>query len=166
LSTQLPAPTTEIPPAVRAWTRLLRAHATTTRELNAQLQAEHGLTVNDYEALYVLSRNDDLRLKPVELAQRLLLTPSGITRLLDGLERSGLVSRAPCPADRRVLYAQLTEAGAARLEAASCSHVGSIRSLFEENMSTEEIDQLVDVLGKVPGVADDALPCEQEEETA
>jgi DNA-binding MarR family transcriptional regulator len=166
LSTQLQSATTEIPPAVRAWTRLLRAHATATRALNAQLLAEHGLTVNDYEALYVLSRSDDLRLKPVELAQRLLLTPSGITRLLDGLEQSGLVARAPCPADRRVLYAQLTEAGAAKLEAASCSHVGSIRSLFEENMSTEEIDQLVDVLGKVPGVADDALACEQEEEAA
>jgi DNA-binding MarR family transcriptional regulator len=166
LSTQLSPATTEIPPAVRAWTRLLRAHATATRALNAQLLAEHGLTVNGYEALYVLSRSDELRLKPVELAQRLLLTPSGITRLLDGLERSGLVVRAPCPSDRRVLYAQLTEAGSAKLEAASCSHVGSIRSLFEENMSTEEIDQLVDVLGKVPGVGDDALPCEQEEEAA
>jgi DNA-binding MarR family transcriptional regulator len=166
LSTQLPSATTEIPPAVRAWTRLLRAHASATRALNAQLLAEHGLTVNDYEALYVLSRSDDRRLKPVELAQRLLLTPSGITRLLDGLEQSALVARAPCPVDRRVLYAQLTEAGAAKLEAASCSHVGSIRSLFEENMSAEEIDHLVDVLGKVPGVADDALACEQEEEAA
>ena len=166
MSTQLTTPTTEIPPAVRAWTRLLRAHATATRALNAQLLAEHELTVNDYEALYVLSRSEELRLKPVELAQRLLLTPSGITRLLDGLERAGLVARAPCPADRRVLWAELTETGVAKLEAASCSHVGSIRSLFEENMSTEEIDQLVDVLGKVPGVADDALPCEQEEEAA
>lgn len=164
MSTQLTTPAIEIPPAVRAWTRLLRAHATATRALNAQLLAEHGLTVNDYEALYVLSRSEELRLKPVELAQRLLLTPSGITRLLDGLERAGLVNRAPCPADRRVMYAQLTEAGATRLEEASCSHVGSIRSLFEENMSTEEIDQLVDVLGKVPGVGDDALPCEEKEE--
>jgi DNA-binding MarR family transcriptional regulator len=164
LSTQLTAPAIEIPPAVRAWTRLLRAHATTTRALNAQLLAEHGLTVNDYEALYVLSRSEELRLKPVELAQQLLLTPSGITRLLDGLERSGLVKRAPCPTDRRVMYALLTEAGATKLEAASCSHVGSIRSLFEEHLSADEIDQLVEVLGKVPGVADAALPCEGEEE--
>lgn len=164
MSTQLTTSAIEIPPAVRAWTRLLRAHASATRALNAQLLAEHGLTVNDYEALYVLSRSAELRLKPVELAQRLLLTPSGITRLLDGLERTGLVKRAPCPTDRRVLYAQLTETGATKLEAASCSHVGSIRSLFEENMSTEEIDQLVDVLGKVPGVGDDALPCEEKEE--
>jgi DNA-binding MarR family transcriptional regulator len=164
LSTQLTTAAIDVPPAVRAWTRLLRAHASATRALNAQLLAEHGLTVNDYEALYVLSRSEELRLKPVELAQRLLLTPSGITRLLDGLERTGLVKRAPCPADRRVLYAQLTESGATKLEAASCSHVGSIRSLFEENMSTEEIDQLVDVLGKVPGVGDDALPCEEKED--
>ena len=164
MSTQLTAPTIEIPPAVRAWTRLLRAHATTTRSLSVQLLAEHGLTVNDYEALYVLSRADDQRLKRVELARRLVLTPSGITRLLEGLERSGLVERASCASDLRVTYARLTEAGAAKLEAASCSHVSSIRTLFEEHMSPDEIEGLAEMLGKVPGVTDEDLPCVSEEE--
>ena len=164
MSTQLTTAAIEVPPAVRAWTRLLRAHATTTRALNAQLLAEHGLTVNDYEALYVLSRADEQRLKRIELARRLVLTPSGITRLLEGLERSGLVERASCSSDLRVTYAQLTEAGAVKLEEASCSHVGSIRSLFEDHMSPEEIEDLASMLGKVPGVADEDLPCEAAEE--
>jgi DNA-binding MarR family transcriptional regulator len=74
-----------VPPAVRAWTRLLRAHAAATRLLNAELQAEHGLSVNAYEALYLLSRAEGRRLKRVDLSRRLALTPSGVTRLLEGL---------------------------------------------------------------------------------
>ena len=149
----------EAPPAVRAWSRLLRAHATATRLLSTQLQAEHGLTINDYEALLVLSRAEDRRMKRVDLARRLLLTPSGVTRLLEGLEREGLVERATCDTDLRITYAQLTDAGAAKVEEASCGHVGSVRSLFEENLSAEEIDALADALGKLPGVPDEDDDC-------
>jgi DNA-binding MarR family transcriptional regulator len=149
----------EIPPAVRAWTRLLRAHASTTRLLSASLQAEHGLTINDYEALYVLSRAEGRRMRRVDLSRRLLLTPSGVTRLLEGLERAGLVERASCTEDLRVTYAQLTDAGAAKLEAASCAHVGSIRTLFEEHFSPEEIEALAAALGKLPGAEHDADDC-------
>jgi DNA-binding MarR family transcriptional regulator len=144
----------EIPAAVRAWTRLLRAHATTTRLLNAELQAQHGLTINDYEALQVLSCAEDHRLKRVELARRLVLTPSGVTRLLEGLERAGLVERTSCPTDLRVAYAQLTDAGLAKLREVSCGHEGSVRALFEEHLSPAELEQLVEVLGKVPGGGD------------
>src|SRR5215210_6659607 len=144
---------TEVAPAVRAWTRLLRAHASTTRLLNAELQAEQGLSLNDYEALYVLSHAEGQRLKRVELSRRLLLTPSGVTRLLEGLERAGLVERVTCPTDLRVAYAQLTDAGAEKLEVASCGHVGSIRALLEEHLSGDEIDELAETLGKLPGVA-------------
>lgn len=144
---------TEVAPAVRAWTRLLRAHASTTRLLNTELQAEHGLTLNDYEALYVLAHTEERRLKRVELARRLLLTPSGVTRLLEGLERAGLVERISCPTDLRVAYAQLTDAGAEKLEVASCGHVGSIRALLEEHLSEGEIEELSETLGKLPGVA-------------
>ncbi len=149
----------EIPPAVRGWTRLLRAHASTTRLLNARLAAEHGLSINDYEALYVLSRAEGRRLKRVDLARRLVLTPSGVTRLLEGLEQAGLVERVTCPTDLRVAYAQLTDAGADKLEAASCGHVGSIRELFEENLSDEEIEALTELLGKLPGAADGDPAC-------
>ena len=144
---------TEVAPAVRAWTRLLRAHASTTRLLNTELQAEHGLSLNDYEALYVLAHAEGRRLKRVELSRRLLLTPSGVTRLLEGLERAGLVERISCPTDLRVAYAQLTDAGAEKLEVASCGHVGSIRALLEEHLSGDEIEELAETLGKLPGVA-------------
>jgi DNA-binding MarR family transcriptional regulator len=152
--------TQESPPAVRAWTRLLRAHASTTRLLSAELQSDHGLTLNDFEALYVLSRAEGGRLKRVELAQRLLLSPSGITRLLEGLERARLCRRTTCPTDLRVAYAELTPEGRERLEAASCAHVGSIRALMEEHFSEDELDELGEMLARLPGVAesDDACP--------
>jgi len=150
----------DIPPAVRAWTRLLRAHAAATRLLNAELQAEHGLSVNGYEALYVLSRAEGRRLKRVDLSRRLGLTPSGVTRLLEVLEAAGMVERTTCPTDLRVAYAELTDAGAAKLEVASCGHGGSIRELFEQHFADREIEQLSELLGRFPGVADgdDACP--------
>ena len=157
MSTQLssaPASTAGLPPAVKAWTRLLRAHATTTRLVNAQLQAEHGLTINDYEALQVLACAEGHRIRRVDLARRLVLTPSGVTRLLEGLEDAGLVERAACAVDRRVTYAQVTDAGLEKLRAAACGHEGSIQALFEEHLSREEIEQLAEVLGKVPGGED------------
>lgn len=139
--------------AVRAFTRLLRAHASTTRLLSAELLEEHGLTINDYEALLILSRADGQRLKRVELSRQLLLTPSGITRLLEGLEAAGLVARESCPSDLRVTYARLTEVGARRLQSASCAHVASITALFEAHLDAGEITGLADALDKLPGVA-------------
>jgi DNA-binding MarR family transcriptional regulator len=156
---QVLTPQTETPPAVRAWTRLLRAHASTTRLLSAELQEDHGLTINDYEALLVLSRAEDGRMKRVDLARNLMLTPSGITRLLEGLEDAGLVERASCATDLRVTYAQLTDAGREKLETASCGHVGSIRNLMEEHLSQKEIDTVAAILGKLPGVAEGDDAC-------
>jgi DNA-binding MarR family transcriptional regulator len=121
--------------------------------LSAQLQAEHGLTINDYEALLLLSREEGRRMKRIDLSRRLLLTPSGVTRLLEGLERAGLVERAECAVDRRITYAQLTTAGHEKLEAASGGHVGAIVALFEGHLSNAEIDRLAEVLGKLPDVA-------------
>jgi DNA-binding MarR family transcriptional regulator len=148
-----------IEPAVLAWTRLLRAYVSTTRLLSADLQESHGLTINDYEALLVLSRADGGRLKRIELARSLMLTPSGITRLLQGLEDAGLVERASCAADLRVTYAQLTDTGRDKLAAASCGHVASIRALFEEHFAQKEIDVIAEILGKLPGVAEGDGSC-------
>ena len=78
----------------RAFVALVRAHSSATRQLSAQLTADHGLTISDYEVLLRLARAPDRRLRRVDLAEQVLLTASGITRLLDGLERSGLVERA------------------------------------------------------------------------
>lgn len=145
--------------AVRAWTRLLRAYASTTRLLSAELQESHGLTLNDYEALLVLSRAEDGRLKRVELARSLMLTPSGITRLLQGLEDAGFVERASCATDLRIAYAQLTDAGREKLESASAGHLASIQALFEEHLEQDDIAAIAEILAKFPGVADGDEAC-------
>jgi DNA-binding MarR family transcriptional regulator len=147
------------PPALQAWIRLLRAHAASTRSLSSQLQAEHGLTINDYEALFLLSHAEDRRLKRVDLARRLLLTPSGVTRLLEGLERAGLVERTSCPTDLRVAYAQLTEDGTKKFDAVSCAHVAAVHKLFEQNLTPKELTTLAGLLERLPGVSDSDAPC-------
>ena len=143
--------TTQAHTAPLAWVRLLRAYAATTRALSAALYAEHGLTINDYEALLHLSRAEGQRMRRVDLAENLLLTASGVTRLLDGLEDAALVERAACSSDRRVVYAVLTDAGREKLAAAAQSHVASVRSLFGERFTEEELDQLAELLGRLPG---------------
>ena len=84
--------------------------------MSAQLVAEHGLTINDYECLLHLAQADEGRMRRIDLAERLILTPSGVTRLLDGLEQAGWVERASCASDRRVAYAVLTDTGRAKLQ--------------------------------------------------
>jgi len=142
--------------ALDSWVRLLRGHASVTRAMSAQLVAEHGLTINDYEALLHLARAEDGRMRRVDLAERLILTASGVTRLLDGLEVAGLVERASCASDRRVTYAVLTAAGRTKLHEASESHMADIRAYFEGRFSSEELKQLAALLGRLPGAADAA----------
>ena len=138
-------------PALDAWFGLLRGHAAARRMLNADLQGEHGLTVTEFEALLLLSRAEQQLLRRVDLAEGLQLTPSGVTRLLDGLEEKGLVEKATCASDARATYAVLTEAGTRKLEGASCSHVASVRALFEERFTAEEVGTLASLLGRLPG---------------
>ena len=135
---------------IEAFTALLRAHAATTREFNADLVADHGLTINDYEVMLRLAHAPDRRLRRVDLAEEVFLTPSGITRLLAGLEHSGWVERVSCASDARVTYAQLTEEGLEKLRAAAKSHVASIRSLFAERFSASELEALRDLLQRLP----------------
>ena len=137
-----------------AWARLLHAYASTTRALSGSLLAEHGLTLNDYEALLRLSRAEDGRMRRVDLADELLLTASGVTRLLDGLEAAGYVERASCATDRRVVYAVITDVGRDKLETASESHLAEIRALFDERFDPEELEKLAQLLGRLPGAED------------
>lgn len=134
---------------VRSFVALVRAHASTTRHLSAQLMADHGLTVNDYEVLLRLARAPERRLRRVDLAEEVLLTASGITRLLDGLEKAGYVERGTCDTDRRVVYAVLTEAGLTKLRGASTSHVAQIEALFGESFEDSELERLVGLLTKL-----------------
>ena len=135
---------------LEAWVSFLRAHAAITRQLDRELVTDHGLTINDYEVLLHLSRAPHKMLRRVDLAERVLLTPSGITRLLDGLERSGLVCKAACDSDARVVYAKLTDKGAKRLEAASKSHLTSVRALFAERFDGEDLERLAELLSRLP----------------
>ena len=125
--------------AVRAFAALVRAHAAAIRQLDAQLTRDHGLTINDYEVLLRLAQASDRRMRRVDLANEVLLTASGITRLLDGLEKAGFVERGSCSTDRRVVYAVLTPAGLAKLREASTSHVAQIEELFSARL--DESDQ-------------------------
>lgn len=138
----------------RTYTRLLRAHAATVRALGAGLLAAHGLTVNDYEALLALSQAEEGLMRRVDLARKLGLTPSGVTRLLEGLEAGELVERASCPSDLRVTYARLTDAGAAELERASCDHERAIAALLQAHLSAAEIEELGGLLAKLGGTRD------------
>jgi len=124
-----------------------------TRAMSTQLEAEHGLTINGYEALLHLSRAEEGRMRRIDLAGELVLTASGVTRLLDGLEGVGLVERGSCETDRRVTYAILTEAGAARLREASESHIAAVKGFFEERYTEDELDQLSTLLGRLPGAS-------------
>jgi DNA-binding MarR family transcriptional regulator len=143
---------------VRAFAALLRAHASTTRELNARLLAEHGLTLNDFEVLLRLSHAPDRRLRRVDLAEQVVLTASGITRLLDGLEEAGYVERAACRTDRRVAYAVLTDAGLAKLHEATRSHSSQVDELFGARFDEHELESIAELLGRLG--QDDGLSCE------
>jgi DNA-binding MarR family transcriptional regulator len=147
--------------ALESFVALLRAHAHATRLLNAQLNADHGLTISDYEVLVRLSRAPERRMRRVDLADQVLLTASGITRLLDGLERSGYVERGSCDTDRRVVYAVLTDEGLAKLHAASETHVAQIEAYFTARFDRVELDTLASLLGRVgAGEETDCAPPE------
>jgi DNA-binding MarR family transcriptional regulator len=143
---------------IAPWVRFLRAHASVTRELNARLIAEHGLTLNDYEVLLQLAHAPDRQLRRVDLATRVLLTASGITRLLDGLERAGYVERGQCASDARVSYAVLTDAGYEKLREAADTHLEDVQALFFERFSERELGTLAELLGRLGG-AEDATAC-------
>lgn len=144
---------------LETWKRFLRAHVAITRRLSAELTAEHGLTVHDYEVLLHLAHAEQRVLRRVDLAERLLLTPSGITRLLDGLERAGLVERASCASDARVVYAQLTDSGYERLREASATHLDGVEELFLGRFTADELAALSELLGRLTDGGDDGINC-------
>lgn len=130
----------------------MRAHSVLRRELDAEVLRPRGLTINDFEALMHLSRAHEQRLRRVDLVERLMLTPSGITRLLEGLEEAGLVENVHCESDARVTWARLTENGVETLECVGASHTARLRGLFRDALSEDEVEQLSELLGKLPGV--------------
>jgi DNA-binding MarR family transcriptional regulator len=140
----------DLPITETAWLRFLRAHAAITRELSSRLEALHELTLSDFDVLIQLYYADGQRMRRIDLARSVLLTASGITRLLDGLESCGLVAKERCDSDARVTYAALTKAGVKKIEEARESHVADIEELFGSRFSPDERMQLAELLGRLP----------------
>ncbi len=136
------------PREMRGW----RAFAEVNGHLMSALEADlsqHGLSLGDYEVLVVLSEADEHQLRMCDLSSRLGLSPSGLTRRLDGLVRLGYVQRVPSSADRRVMLATITDAGLHAMEAAVEDHVASVRKHLIDRLTTQQIDALGDIFAAV-----------------
>ncbi len=144
-----PSPLTASDPRLDAWRAFLRAHARLTRELERELQAEQSMALADYDVLVQLAVADEDRLRMSELADRILLSRSGITRLVDRLEAAGLVERVTCESDRRGQWAQLTDAGRRRLRSASPIHLRGVAEHFFDRIPADELEQLRATLERV-----------------
>ena len=132
-----------------AWRTFLRAHATVTRRLEADLVTAHDLSLAAYDVLVQLSEAPEQRLRMTELAERVLLSRSGLTRLVDRLERDGLVSREACPSDARGTLAVLTDAGLQRRRDAWPTHLSGVAEHVTGRLSADEVGQLAVLLGKL-----------------
>ncbi len=137
------------PLETRAWRGLMCAHARLVAQLDAELLASSGISLPDYEVLVHLSEADSQRLRMSELALRLEISPSGLTRRLDGLVASGMVERVQCPEDRRGTFAVLTELGAERLEAAAPAHVAQVRRWFVDRLTRDQLCALADAMASI-----------------
>ena len=136
----------------RAWRALVRAHACLVKRLDAQLEAEHGLPLTSYEVLLRLSKSDDGKMRMHDIASSVLLSRSGLTRLVDRLERDGLVDRCSCENDARGAYAVITADGRQKVAAARAAHLTGVRQLFVAHYSEEELALLGPLLERLlPG---------------
>jgi DNA-binding MarR family transcriptional regulator len=138
-----------------AWRGLLRVHAALVRELDAELDAAHGLPLSSYDVLIYLQAAPEKRLRMAELADSVLLSRSGVTRLVDRLEREGLIVRDNCASDGRGLYAVLTDEGEAMLAKARPTHLAGVRERFLRHFTEDELRELGGYWERVkPGAAE------------
>ena len=149
--------------SLSAWLTFLQAHALLLDLLEKDLQAGTGLPLGSFEVLVQLASAPDGQLKMVELSQSLLLSKSGVTRLVDRMEAAGLVTRGACPTDRRIVYAVLTPKGRAALREAMPLHLESLGERFTRYLTPAEITMLRTTLQKVldaHGLGTPACPTE------
>ena len=130
------------PAELGAWRGLLRVHSSLTKALDAELVREHGLPLSSYEVLLFLAGEPEGRMRMSELADSVLLSRSGLTRLVDRLERGGLLERVQCSEDARGYFAQITPAGRAAFDEARRTHLDGVRRLFLSRFSREELREL------------------------
>lgn len=134
---------------MKAWRAFVETVGDLTNALDVDLQREKSISVGDYQVLVYLSEADGRRMRMCDLAERLHLSPSGLTRRLDGLVREGLVAREPSSEDRRVLLAVLTDAGFERIDDAAPAHVDSVRKRLFDPLSRAQIEQLGEIFEAV-----------------
>jgi DNA-binding MarR family transcriptional regulator len=134
---------------LRAWRGLLRAHACLAKRLDSELERAHGLPMSSYEVLHHLEETTGGRMRMCELAEQAQLSRSGLTRLIDRMERDGLVERCSCEHDARGSYACLTPAGRERLQEARGTHLAVIRDQFFSHFSEVELSTLADMWERI-----------------
>src|SRR5580765_1372987 len=136
-------------PGIGAWRSFLHAHARITRRLDEELQVAHGLSLAEYDALLQIAHAPERRIRMNVLAERVILSRSGITRLVDRLETAGSVERAACSTDARGQEAVLTPLGLERLRSAAGTHLDGVRRYFLERLDSDELVRLEASLGRV-----------------
>jgi DNA-binding MarR family transcriptional regulator len=150
---ELPEPDAFNPEEFHAWRGLIRLREAVMREIDRRLREDHGLSLADYGVLITLVTAPGLRLRMSSLGAQRLLTPSGITRVVNRLEERGLVQREPDPADGRAALAVLTKAGLAALRRAQVIHHATVRELYVGRLTQRELDRLARLFEKaLPGV--------------
>ena len=132
-----------------AWRSFLRAHSIVNRKLEAELVAEHDMPLASYDVLLQLAEAEGRRLRMTELADRVLLSRSGLTRLIDRLERDGLVERVACANDARGTHAVLSDAGLDRLREAAPTHLRGVSEHVTSRLSEDELDLLKSLMLKL-----------------
>lgn len=143
------------PEELAAWRGLLRVHSALVKALDAELLAEHDLPLTSYEVLINLQAAPGHRRRMAELAEGVLLSRSGMTRLVDRLERDGLIERDACTEDGRGMFAVLTDTGEELLSRARRTHLDGVRERFLQHFDRDELEQLAGSWNRVlPGSAD------------
>ncbi len=142
-----------------AWGGMLRMQILLTRQLDAELSQQHGITTSDYEVLMFLAHAPQHRMRMSELSESALISQSGVTRLVDRLERRGLIERQDCPDDRRGQFAVLTDTGYRTIRDASVTHVSGIRDSFLRHLDESEQEMLGAFWERImPGTGDALSP--------
>src|ERR687886_756271 len=134
-----------------AWSGFIRAHATIVKELDAELRAAHGLPLSSFDVLVQLSLAPDDRMQMHELAEAVHISRSGLTRLVDRLERQGLIERYRGERDPRQVFACITTSGLERLAETTPTHVAGVRRRFLERLSQTQVEQLAVVWDQLLG---------------
>jgi DNA-binding MarR family transcriptional regulator len=143
-------------PEMVAWRTLLETATGLLAVLDRELHAEHGLSLAEYEVLAYCSERPDGQIRMSDLAQAIHLSPSGMTRRIDGMVKRGLVKREACPSDRRASYVVLTDEGRARIRDAAPTHVRGVRTHFVDRLTPQQLSQLAHALSAVHVDADAA----------